>query len=108
MVDSKTYQERVYLEDEEKSQSRMILDEKCTCVCAVCKKEVAETPADYDHELRELSEADMLLTSANVYGFSLSKHTWIDFRISDLSDIQWSDRAIEGLVMDEKQKKVIL
>jgi len=109
MVDCKTYQERVYPKGDKKmSEGKMVLDEKCTCDCAVCKKEVAETPEDYDHELRKLSEGDMLLTSANVYGFSLSEHTWTDFRISDLSDILWSDHAIEDLVMDKKQKKVIL
>ncbi|KAI9736323.1 MAG: hypothetical protein M1834_001209 [Cirrosporium novae-zelandiae] len=100
MIDCKIFQER--------QGENIALSKKCACTCRVCKKEDEEKPEDYDHELRELSEQDMLITSSIVLGFSLSKHNWMSFRISDLSQIKWSDNAIESLVMDTSQKKVIL
>ncbi|KAL9092101.1 MAG: hypothetical protein Q9165_004534 [Trypethelium subeluteriae] len=62
----------------------------------------------YDHELRVLTENEMLMCSSRVCGFSLSSHDWVQVFITDLMDIQWSTNAIEKLVMDERQKKVIL
>ncbi|KAE8443280.1 hypothetical protein EG329_001996 [Mollisiaceae sp. DMI_Dod_QoI] len=100
-VDCKTYLERV-------EKSKIEFDEKCKCICPVCKKEIEETSEDYDHQIRMLSEQDMLIASSTVLGFSLSKHTWEPLRISALADVQWTNNAVQDLVMDSSQKKVIL
>lgn len=80
----------------------------CKCSCAVCKKLVPETPADYNHELRELPFDDLILCRSTVHGFSLAHHRWMTLRIDDLSDVDWKENAMDSLVLDEKQKQVIM
>ncbi|KAF2459597.1 P-loop containing nucleoside triphosphate hydrolase protein [Lineolata rhizophorae] len=106
IVDCKTYQQRVF--PKEMYKKRMKIESKSSCVCRVCSKKVAQTKDDYDHELRELSEEEMMLCSATVYGFTLKHHKWKEFRVNDLAEIDWKTDAIRGLVMDDAQKKVIL
>lgn len=50
---------------------------------------------------------DMLLCSSNVLGFALTSHTWVRMKIRDLSDIDWCEEAIDRLVLDAKQKRVL-
>ncbi|KAF2231063.1 P-loop containing nucleoside triphosphate hydrolase protein, partial [Viridothelium virens] len=103
MIDCKTYQERKPI-----SVGAITLTESCKCVCPACRGQVVETVADYDHGLRVLSENEMLMCTSRVCGFSLSSHDWVQVFITDLNEVQWSTNAMEKLVMDEKQKKVIL
>ena len=110
MVDAKTFLMRVLPGDEDKKNSQkkgVVIYEDCKCVCAVCKKQEEEKPEDYDHELRQITEDEMLLCSSTVFGFALSSHKWILMRIDDLTDNVWSADAIDRLVMDKRQKKVL-
>ena len=104
MIDCKTFHER----NTGHLGGNVTLYENCKCICPICRKEAAETVADYDHELRELSENDMLMCCSRACGFSLTSHDWMKVFIRDLAEIQWSTDAIDSLVMDEKQKKVIV
>lgn len=110
MVDAKTCLRRVLPGDEDRKASQkkgMVVYEECKCACGVCKKQVDERPEDYDHETREITENEMLLCSSTVLGFALSSHKWIQMRIDDLSEIKWSADAIDRLVIDKRQKKVL-
>jgi hypothetical protein len=110
VVDAKTCLRRVLPGDEDRRASQkkgMVVYEECKCSCAVCKKHIDEKPEDYDHEIREITDDEMLLCPSNVLGFALSSHKWIQMRIDDLSDIQWSADAIDRLVIDKRQKKVL-
>jgi hypothetical protein len=102
MIDAQTFKERT------SSLRHINLIETSKCICPVCTHDVPETPADYDHELRQLSSAELLLCASTVCGFSLASHEWLKVSISDLGPIQWTENAINKLVLDEKQKKVIL
>ena len=110
MVDAQTCLLRVLPGDEDRKASQkkgMIVYEDCKCSCPVCKKHVDEKPEDYDHAVREITSAEMLLCSSTVLGFALSSHKWIQMRIDDLSAIEWSGDAIDRLVIDKRQKKVL-
>lgn len=110
MVDAKTCIRRVLPDDEDRRASQkkgMVVYEESKCVCAVCKKQVEEKPEDYDHAVRGITEDEMLLCCSTVLGFALSSHKWIQMRIDDLSEIQWSADAIDRLVIDKRQKKVL-
>jgi len=105
MVDCKTSQTRSVAI---KMNDVIKMNDKCSCSCKVCQKLVPETPQDYDHELRELTDDELLLCSSSVRGFSLAKKRWLSLRIDDLSEVRWSEHAIDSLVMDKVQKNVIL
>jgi ATP-dependent protease Clp ATPase subunit len=110
VVDAKTCLRRVLPGDEDRRASQkkgMVVYEECKCSCAVCKKQVDEKPEDYDHEIREITPDEMLLCASTVLGFALSTHKWIQMRIDDLSEIEWSPDAIDRLVIDKRQKKVL-
>jgi hypothetical protein len=110
MVDAKTFLRHVVPGDEDRAASRkkgMVISESCKCVCAVCKKQVVERPEDYDHAVRQISEDEMLLCSSLVLGFQLSFHKWITLRVDDLEEIAWSEDAINRLVIEDRQKKVL-
>ncbi|KAK3059010.1 hypothetical protein LTR09_000576 [Extremus antarcticus] len=110
MVDAKTFQLRVLPGDEDKMFSQkkgIVVLEECKCCCDVCRKLVDEKPEDYDHKVREITKDEMLLCSATVLGFQLSLHKWLQMRVDDLEPIAWSDEAIDRLVMDKRQKKVL-
>ena len=110
MVDAKTFLQRVIPGNEDRRESQkkgIVIFENCKCVCAVCKKQMDEKPEDYDHDLREITRDEMLLCSSTVLGFALSSHKWVQMRIDDLTDIEWSRDAIDRLVMDKRQKKVL-
>ena len=110
MVDAKTCLRRVLPGDEDRRASQkkgMVVYEECKCVCAVCKKHVDEKPEDYDHDVREITTEELLLCSSTVLGFALSSHKWIQMQIDDLTEIQWSADAIDRLVIDKRQKKVL-
>ena len=95
-------------EDRKDSQKKGIaIFEDCKCTCAVCRNKEEEKPEDYDHDLREITKDEMLLCSSTVLGFALSSHKWIQMRIDDLTEIDWSEDAINRLVMDKRQKKVL-
>ncbi|KAK5167771.1 uncharacterized protein LTR77_007470 [Saxophila tyrrhenica] len=110
MIDASTFLRHVVPRDEDRVDSQkkgISILEECKCCCPVCRKAVDEQPEDYDHELREISNDEMLLCSSTVLGFQLSLHKWIQMRIDDLSPIDWSEEAIDRLVMDKQQKKVL-
>ena len=110
VVDAKTCLRRVLPGDEDRKTTQkkgMFVVEEWKCCCAVCKKQVDEKPEDYDHKVREITEAEMLLCSSTVLGFALSSHRWFQMRIDDLSEIEWSADAIDRLVIDKRQKKVL-
>ena len=95
-------------EDRKNSQKKGIaIYEDCKCTCAVCKNQTEEKPEDYDHGLREITKDEMLLCSSTVLGFALSSHRWIEMRIDDLAEVEWSKDAIDRLVLDKRQKKVL-
>ncbi|KAK4505700.1 hypothetical protein PRZ48_003665 [Zasmidium cellare] len=110
IVDAKTFLRRALPGDEDLPDSRkegIVVYEESKCCCKVCLKEVDEKPEDYDHELREITHDEMLLCSSFVLGFSLGSHKWIQMRIDDLTEIQWSADAIDRLVLDKRQKRVL-
>ena len=110
MVDAKTFLDHVVPGDQDRTESQkkgIVVYEDCKCSCVVCKKQTEEKPEDYDHELREITRDEMLLCSSQVLGFALSSHKWIQMRIDNLREIDWSDDAINRLVMDKRQKKVL-
>ena len=110
IVDAKTCLRRILPGDEDRRASQkkgMAIYEDSKCACSVCKNHVEEKPEDYDHKVREISKDEMLLCSSTVLGFALSSHKWIQMRIDDLSEIEWSGDAIDRLVIDKRQKKVL-
>ncbi|KAF7194480.1 ATPase family AAA domain-containing protein 3A-like [Pseudocercospora fuligena] len=110
MIDAKTFLRRVVPGDEDRKISQkkgLVINEACKCCCAVCRKEQSETPDDYDHEAREISPNDLLLCSSSVLGFALSTHDWTVLDIDELSEVQWYNDAMNRLVLDSRQKRVL-
>lgn len=110
MVDAKTFLRRVLPGNEDMPDSRkegIVVYEESKCCCKVCLKEIEEKPEDYDHDLREIGYDEMLLCSSSVLGFALASHKWTMMRIDDLAEVQWSTDAIDRLVLDKRQKRVL-
>ncbi|KAF2161290.1 hypothetical protein M409DRAFT_59287 [Zasmidium cellare ATCC 36951] len=110
MVDAKTFLRRALPGDEDLPNSHkrgIVVYEDSKCCCKVCLKETDEKPEDYDHELREITHDEMLLCSSSVLGFALGSHKWIQMQIDDLTEIHWSTDAIDRLVLDKRQKRVL-
>lgn len=110
MVDAKTFLRRVLPSDEDSPDSLkqgIVVFEESKCRCKVCLKEQDETPEDYDHQIREISDDEMLLCSSHVLGFTLGSHQWTLMKIDDLAEIQWATDAIGRLVLDTRQKRVL-
>lgn len=110
MVDAKTFLRRVLPGNEDMPDSRkegIVVYEDSKCCCKVCLKETEEKPDDYDHDLREITYDEMLLCSSSVLGFALASHKWTMMRIDDLVEVQWSTDAIDRLVLDKRQKRVL-
>ncbi|EME85702.1 uncharacterized protein MYCFIDRAFT_107808, partial [Pseudocercospora fijiensis CIRAD86] len=110
MIDAKTFLRRVVPGDEDRKTSQkkgLVIHEACKCCCAMCRKERIEKPEDYDHDVREISQDDLLLCSSSVLGFALATHEWTVLDIDDLSEVQWCDDAIDRLVLDSRQKRVL-
>ncbi|KAK2001937.1 hypothetical protein LX36DRAFT_678660 [Colletotrichum falcatum] len=53
------------------------------------------------------SEEDYLIASPIVLGFSFSEKLWLEFTVSGIEEIQWSDSAYESLVLEPKQKDIV-
>jgi hypothetical protein len=107
VIDCKTHKERNTASDPAAVSQGALEYNQCKCCCAVCKKLTPETPADYNHELRELPFDDLILCRSTVNGFSLAQHRWMSLAIDNLSDVDWKLNAMDSLVVDEKQKQVI-
>lgn len=56
---------------------------------------------------REFSEEELLITSPVVLGFAFSEKLWLEFTISGVSDIEWSEDAFDSLVLADEQKSVV-
>lgn len=110
MVDAKTFLRRALPGDEDRPDSLkegIAVCEESKCCCKVCLKDIEEKPEDYDHELREITYDEMLLCSSSVLGFALGSHKWIQMRVDDLAEVHWSADAIDRLVLDKRQKRVL-
>ncbi|KAJ5352202.1 hypothetical protein N7452_001176 [Penicillium brevicompactum] len=59
----------------------------------------------------ELTDAQRLIASPMVYGYSLKDKEWLIFHLESSNEIVWDDRAFESLVLPKEQeglKEVIL
>ncbi|OBZ76844.1 ATPase family AAA domain-containing protein 3B [Grifola frondosa] len=55
----------------------------------------------------ELTEDELLLTPAVVYGFSLSDKIWLEFNIEHVTEIIWNDEAFSNLVLPAGRKTLL-
>lgn len=55
----------------------------------------------------ELTDEDLLLTPAAVYGFSLSDKVWLEFNIELIEDVEWNNDAFSNLVLPAGRKDLL-
>ncbi|RXW20918.1 hypothetical protein EST38_g4942 [Candolleomyces aberdarensis] len=55
----------------------------------------------------ELSEEELLLTPAAVYGFSLSDKIWLEFNVELVEEVQWNGDAFVNLVLPPGRKDLL-
>ena len=107
VVDCKMFMKR-RVDDKKNPMSPIWIMEKCKCLCGTCAKGKVEEDRDVGHEVKVISEREMLLCPSEVRGFNLGNHRWEKFRIDDLAQVQWTEGALGNLVMEDLQKKLIL
>lgn len=56
----------------------------------------------------EVTDAILMTCAPYVYGFSLTAKKWGEFRLEELSDIQFRDDAFDSVVMDDEIKHLVL
>jgi SpoVK/Ycf46/Vps4 family AAA+-type ATPase len=57
-----------------------------------------------DHDL---SDEELILASAVVYGFSLSDKIWLEFNVQNIQDVVWNDEAFANLVIPSGRKALL-
>ncbi|KAJ2912404.1 hypothetical protein MD484_g8012, partial [Candolleomyces efflorescens] len=55
----------------------------------------------------ELSEDELLLTPASVYGFSLADKIWLEFNVELVEEVQWNNDAFANLVLPPGRKDLL-
>lgn len=58
--------------------------------------------------LPDLEDADLLICSTQMPGFSLTLKSWGLFNVSDITEVQFSRHAFDGLVLPSDKKAMIL
>lgn len=81
---------------------RIHLDDSGDAMHKEAKMDEVADPTD-----RAFSEEELLLASPVVLGFAFSEKLWLEFTISGVSDIEWSEDAFDSLVLPREQKSVI-
>lgn len=73
------------------------------------KKPAGEGNGEESDDLEELTFTDeeFLIASPVVLGFSFSEKVWLEFPVSNIENISWSDKAWDSLVLDEGTKDLI-
>lgn len=71
-----------------------------------------ETPTPNDEEDilasgQHLTDEEYLIASPVVLGFSFSEKQWLEFAVSEVSEIKWNDKAWDSLVLDPATKDLI-
>ncbi|KAJ5537503.1 hypothetical protein N7494_006982 [Penicillium frequentans] len=59
-------------------------------------------------ELHQLSEDELLICSPTVHGFSFQEKLFMEFAVSDLSDMQWFPESFDCLKIPEGSKRLLL
>ncbi|RPD62803.1 P-loop containing nucleoside triphosphate hydrolase protein [Lentinus tigrinus ALCF2SS1-6] len=54
-----------------------------------------------------LTDAELLLASPIVYGFSLSDKLWLEYNVNHITPIEWNDEAFAGLVLVPERKTLL-
>lgn len=66
------------------------------------------SPKDEDKVvIPDLTDEQYLLASPVVLGFAFADKQWLEFKVSDVKDIKWNDRAWDSLVLDPETKDLI-
>jgi hypothetical protein len=55
----------------------------------------------------EVTDEQLILTPAVVYGFSLSDKLWLEFNIEKLTEIRWNEESFSNLVLPDGQKELL-
>jgi hypothetical protein len=55
----------------------------------------------------DLSDDDLILTSAVVYGFSLTDKLWLEFNVQNIQDVAWNQDAFANLVIPSGRKALL-
>ncbi|KAF7358510.1 p-loop containing nucleoside triphosphate hydrolase protein [Mycena venus] len=58
-------------------------------------------------EAQELQDAQLLLASPVIFGFSFTEKRWLEFNIECISDIQWNDEGFRNLAIDPDRKLLV-
>lgn len=70
--------------------------------------EAAGTPAETTPEaMPEFTDEDYLIASPVVFGFSFSEKQWLEFSVSAVKDIKWTEKAWDSLVLEPETKDLI-
>ncbi|KAK8091809.1 hypothetical protein PG997_002170 [Apiospora hydei] len=56
----------------------------------------------------ELTPRDLPLLEPTVYGFDLRTHEWRHLYVADLREVEWNSDAFDDLILDEKEKALLL
>ncbi|KAK8109049.1 hypothetical protein PG984_014850 [Apiospora sp. TS-2023a] len=56
----------------------------------------------------ELTPRDLPLLEPTVHGFDLRTHEWRHLYVADLGEVEWNSHAFDGLILDEKEKELLL
>lgn len=66
------------------------------------------SPKDEDKVvIPDLTDEQYLLASPVVLGFAFAEKQWLEFKVSEVKDINWNDRAWDSLVLDPETKDLI-
>ncbi|KAF8186777.1 hypothetical protein BJ912DRAFT_451923 [Pholiota molesta] len=55
----------------------------------------------------EISDEDLLLAPATVFGFSLSDKVWLQFNVEKIQDVDWNTDAFANLVLPGERKHLL-
>jgi len=55
----------------------------------------------------DLSDDDLVLASAVVYGFSLTDKIWLEFNVQNIQDVAWNQDAFANLVIPSGRKSLL-
>ncbi|KAG2024096.1 hypothetical protein CC2G_001684 [Coprinopsis cinerea AmutBmut pab1-1] len=68
---------------------------------------VQQNAAEESPQNAELTEEELLLTPAAIYGFSLSDKMWLELNIELVQDVEWNSEAFSNLVLPQGRKDLL-
>jgi hypothetical protein len=85
------------------------VDEYGTILPAIpfCQSQRVQATNQDEGDDIDLSDDELILTSAVVYGFSLTDKIWLEFNVQNIKDVAWNENAFDNLVIPSGRKALL-